>query len=1272
MNAGNSFECTDMLSMISLFDNDVTYLYKYACIENTPAQFMVVFPRPPDAPENIVDGYTDKYIYMTIMKFIEYYENNKDANIVNQIYQEIKQYHKALQFADFIMIYYIWYYNDELDEDELFQFFNTIYTIHDPKIHSQFKDVIDLDNTNNRFLEKWNEYLSNDNQKLREIIKIQEQLEKLYNDHMDDENIMYNEQIVHTMNLRYEPITSLTSGLDIFNESVISTFVPFIRYVNGAGQMYTKIFTGTDDEVPPYDVFIISKNETYLPQTIYINMWLGDPHNTGKEKLSLATLVNMTPAFYHLEQNILDIEIPVDQDVRRGLIIDKNIMIKRLVDSLPSLELVNGLETNSKIEFDIMNQSYDESVLLYLILNDPLLQEYLYINESLKPNAYKRRLELEFHSLLARDENAEMLPNYQSDRITFTLSRLTKSKRVGKGKKQDIPYLNVSITKSSSHLGIHVFQEIFRLLLFHYNTQYRPIHQLYHTILPQTDEIDQLLDALQTSGNILGGTKESKISTELLGALKDIAPDIFIEGYARVCQGQQKPTIVSPEEAVDWTNQGNQVMEFPRENPHLFVCTDPVNKYPKLICNKELKNKDIYNYLPCCGTKDKLSPNIKSHYNDYINERPVRCQSVTTSKKSVITNKILAPNVKGEVPRVVSEILIEYYEELSGAEHRFKRYGVIRSPNSLLHCVFLALQDEAYLEMDSTEREKYVSDHRLNMAQNILPEVAKQEMYDYSLEDIKTLLSDNDIFLDPLLFYRAVEEYFSLSIYIFGVSADDGEILIPRHSKFHASRYAERTTITIMRMLSETSYPQCELIVNYAEDSLEFLYDFRMDKICHEAIKKTLKTFTWSIDVKKNDYNELVWFNKLLANENIYDINYSLIFGTDFQPIGQTIDNNGKTRTITWASTTITFTIATIPSQPLNIPIDNRYSYIEYSLAVRKFGKPNALSLNDENLIEGLWYDKTKAFNPYCILIHPHRPKKIKLPVVPSPIIEQTEMMISQTKRLSILKRTINILKQLVIWIYQIYRQNQKKSVDKFIDKYFIISSEKVNDSSTFYDVNIHTSQLPQNVTVEKALSFVKKYIPQFVQNHKLVMYNEEFYKRMTTLLRDYAHLYPVDTIPQLIKGFYRVVSDFYPVENGLIFLSFGDFDEWLSVNRFKEYNYTISNTINALLSESYEPILYQGDTQKIYLIQNVRGNIQQAMAVAMYWYLYKINMGYDSPSSNIIFPHIIYEISSSQKLVMAENYAGTNENALHIIRYSSRVESIIKGVDRYASMLEL
>ena len=272
--------------------------------------------------------------------------------------------------------------------------------------------------------------------------------------------------------------------------------------------------------------------------------------------------------------------------------------------------------------------------------------------------------------------------------------------------------------------------------------------------------------------------------------------------------------------------------------------------------------------------------------------------------------------------------------------------------------------------------------------------------------------------------------------------------------------------------------------------------------------------------------------------------------------------------------------------------------------------------------------------------------------------------------RITQLRKMVNIILQLVKWIFLIARINPGFNLEEFIATNFYVRQEKVpiTDSSQAYDLSKIPRKLPQASSLEEAYRTMNLIAPTLFAKDGLIMYNQTFYDRVTGTIRTYAKEIDGLTIPipAVLHNLYTDETDFLQQEGVLIFLRENDINSWLRSIGRPGYNQII---IKDKLDISYalldEPYIYRTEEGKIYLVQNILGSDwSKALNLAHSWSIQKVNYGPSPPS---IPPdrlnYIIYSISSSLSLTPTTDKSNGTTDYLQILSYGSK---------RYGALLPL
>lgn len=1099
-------------------------------------------------------------------------------------------------------------------------------------------------------------------------------------------------------------LPSKDDGLDIFNEIITSKYVPYAKFIDSDGRTYHKIYEGVHKEDRPnYNSTVLNDNDYKSKDNIYLTLWLGK----GKD-ISISPVKDFFVATYNLINNYLIIESVAgkDEDDEENLAYSE-VARTRVSQCLPALDLGIGNEEKVKGEMQLYGQKIDDISFIDMLLNDDVMNSLIYNDDYTTPYPEKKRfiingkpLFYDYKESLGIAVNPNYISNYAN--ITLTLKKeetKEQSTVVLNGQEVPVPantqFYKISIGQASSKKVIERFNILFRALLLYYHTNAQKIIEEFAIAV----EGVSLLPALQNNSAVPEETPQEKNTGRQggvkLNALKKKAPELFnVPGYSRTCQAPVQPYIID-DQVKTWSEQEyrqrhdmREFIKFPKSgpNPHYFSC-DP-GQVPGLRetvgmqeASDEFKAK--YKYLPCCAElKTKPIPTNYRNYMNYLVEPEGsqvvvegRSQKTAKAENMISTLKILSSGGLGKLTISIEKALRGYSDE----ESNLARMGVPLDNNSLLHCVLFAISDSTYMSLTTEkDRKDYVSRYRQAIAENINIDLLKQEMFDYTSEEIKESLLDNNIFLDAAKFYRALEEIFQINIFVFVAKTADGkeagDIEIPRFKLFHSrSLYPDRKTVVVAKLHSGSDFAQYELIVDERNknDLVKiFTEETTMLSICYENLQNSLRTLTWTIEN-----------NNFTINENLYSfVNYQSLFQNYL--VGQAIDENGKLRYLTLNIEGSPLTITTIPSQPLNLPIIKQIYNAAPASIVKLLGQPGSFSYQGDDLevVTGFWY---KIINLEEGLYAPIIPtKRREIAVIPlsgepgskNPI---ESYPIQITKRINKLKSTLNIIVQLVRWVFSIELSNYNDaSVDKFVEEYFSVANpEFTGDSSNFYKLQHVTRTLPKSqgtTTARRAMEQIERVREQnLVVEGRFVMYNSNFSQKIKEMLKNYYRLIADTEIKpiQFIPNFYQSESDFKEVPGSKIFISNDDFSSWLktvdaNIN-FVNY-FTIHNIVGGTITKS--PYMYRDkDTGKIYILQTVPTK-EEALALAFEWNHNKVNLVRTDKRINGDISHVIFGIDAAGDAVPIDDKRIPGIYYLSILRHGNSY----KHDGDYAAMLEI
>lgn len=1294
--------------ILTPYDNEVTLLYKWSEVFQVPVRLIVVRQRSLDkasenASEREIHEGTDTLIFEPLQNIVARLAFDEEM-FPGDVFSRITALNPGIDIEDIMMAYFtLLLSNEERDTSKDLETINSVYS-------DMNEDVIEKYDSMTKLLEDaraWNEKITGElsaEEKRRNIIKdVQFTLQSIVASTPFSPVTINSSIFSYTPKLLGRGVTP-EDGLDIFNSAKTSRFVPFLRYNDNYGKPFFKVYTGDASltkEAPNYDVTIIPPTKAFAKNTIYMNLLVNDSADyfaLPREAFSVVV--------YHLDTNYLTIESDKRSDA--GL-------LRFLKDALPSLDFEAGKEVKVKGDFKIWGVEFEETSFLDMVLLESLMNVYLYVEENTTPFAMKRRLDVHYRSIYSDILESSSLTeeayisNSASVSVTLTpkvaekeevveifdFSRNTSTKGVLPAASS---YLQVIITQAESYNTVKQFVAIFRLLFQHYlDTRTAKIVR-YRRLIPELVNLPALLGGRkkqteERSPRVGSSQSLSKRSSSVLLDLQEKAPELFVRDYSRECQtAKLQPILLKPNELDAWLSanvgpDGKKRQAMPFSKSHLtlstpdyyFVCPHDNDPYPGLKENCRLENKEEYPYLPCCFKTDQMAPSSNSKYQNFVNGHRPNCKEGAKAEHLIVTGAILGPGRAAKLPLAIENVLKRYDEN---AEHMV-RIGVVNSPNSLLHCVCTAVDDPNYrAAVDIAAKELYVTRLRNHMLAMIKPALLRQEFYDSTEEEIRNELADARVFFDPFLFYRAVEETFNVNIYVFKLpvsnissEANPGSLEVPRSKGFHTRPVRKyRATVVLVKVEDDSNEnPQCEVIAEQGEGgTLTVLFGESMAKICHTVLTDMAKTITWSVNPD---------FTSLVAHSNIYYfVDHLEMF--KLPAVKQYVDNDGKMRGLVLDVLGESMTVVTIPSQPENLPtlLASELSLASTETVSKVLGAPSAVTKDAAGYVTGLWFQLLDVkFGEYVpvVSVAPTR-EFAELELGPPNPLTANMGVVSLTSRLTKLRHTLNIIVQLVRWLYEVARlQNDKTTPAAFATNYLSMNVGEVVDSSSYYDLSRLQRRLPRVSTVEEGISSLSTVLPTLFGNGRIIMYSKTFSDRIYKMLQDYnaLHFGDLPKPPEFIANFFESEDDFLKVPASKLFVNEKDLAAWLSsVNLSKSSKYMmIRRKIEVGLSFTMDPYLYLDEDGKIFIVQNViGGNLRKVLTLTTHWDSYKINIGSDPPSSGSESLYMIYGISSTSTLVPVKDLTAKQEIFQRVLYYGTQAEFDAGKDGKYAALLEL
>ena len=1213
---------------MSIFDNNITLLHKYANSAPPPSvkyPNYLILVKPGSSPDEVK--------FETLLNVI-----NSNLNAPpRKLYDYVTRFNGCIEPKDLAVYYYQLRITKNPGRDaENIEYYQNIYK---EITNSEISGTIDyIKRGISEQVFKWGRYYEANQAYLNLINEIQAALNIKDFQIADDHQITATSFLFNPVfnNYDVEPI----DGIDIFNVINLTQRIPSVIYVDSSGKEYTKVFNRNNQDTKLQLTNILIDRDNLKPDHIYFKVWYGD----GIVNFTDSNDYYFHEIVYNLKKNELLVKLGSEENTY---------IFDELLKIIPGIELGDRTPINFNVKFTVPGIEYNEPILLDMLLNDKVLSAFFEVNDHHgKPSTSNKIHNVRFHSLMY-----QFRKYWRTETDHFTKSLI--SSHLILSNQPDGIHVEVDKISSKEYVGT-VIQQITTLLNYYHQNK-SATEEWYNKYIPEF-----ITPEKETK------PKESEVVYKNpLQKLRALAPKLFGKGYSTACQNPagviRRPVIVEEDEYPD-----REKLDITYEGKKLnFACLDAKNKYPNYIKNPDPNTSDEYPCTICCSLRkqsQEAGEQICTHGRKLKIGGKQKVESLEGDKK------FLQPGRVGNISTNVSETLKNYR---SKAE-KFYRFGVINGPLSILHAVSIAVSDPVYAGLLDADREIYVKRVRNYIIKETNPALYKQELYDLSERDIDTMLFESEFF-DPYLFYRGIEEAYQINLFVFAnlIQIDDGILEIPRYRHFHARpQRNNRPVVLIYKTVgtkSETlDYPQCELIIEWdGADKAVKIFDGEMYEYCHqELLQKVLGTYTWTIPSIKEPY--------VTGNVNLYYyIDQLSILGTSVDE--QYIDSKGKMRGLNLTLDEKRLSIFTFPGQPENLPtVDlNKTQNVHkgiYSEIIDRFGEPKSYTCGN-GYITGLWYSALGIDKAWYIPIENAIPSdpNVSLCNLDNPTPRES---INLTERWQRLKWETMIIVQLVEWAFSVWasEQTSKIKLQDFL-KYIKYDSYE-GDSLGYYDLTTVKRVLPDDIeTFPEALKYLSKF--KLSDGQQLVMYNQNFYRKMIYQLKVYMKTHVVRDIPEELKSFYSLKGQFKTHEFNELFIGAEDLNKWIqymrTINNFEYFEIKSYLDINngRILDPYYVQVL-----DGIYIIQNTQdlkdadNNLKYALDISDKWYTDKINYRAHSKLLDSVPAYQLYGINNGEPEIIQP---ADNSPYLEILYYGTKDEYLSGKTNRqYAAMLKL
>jgi hypothetical protein len=1109
----------------------------------------------------------------------------------------------------------------------------------------------------------------------------------------------------------------ITITPDLFAQMKTNYNIPYIQYNDPQFKKY-KVYNGETFETrPPFKHFKNRFKKFDQPNMLYLIL-LSDP----SPDMSDYTKKSYIPAQINLEKNILSFKYFVLYNRPEKEIIES------IQNLLPQIDFLNRREMNYGAYFSIYNTQIREDSFLDMLISEPfsqyvlegnprLFSGVLFLDEFEKPASEKKKLKIYYDTNIGfEDQNIEesetrerkeelskmaslgfYMTQYKSgendseiSKGRYTITEFDESEEDHSNKligtkdtivkslflELNTPYITINISKAVNRYVLFQFMNVFARLLNWYNQTKNAFEEEYEKLIPDLKSSkmeEEELSLIQNPKKKVGKERYGKIN------LSTIAPEIFTKSYSRDCQYSNQPIIIPEGEIKTWEKKVIKKDDKPpvkrpvkELGDYFFVC--PTDQHPYVDFKRNLDEDKTFDKYPCCYKSEQGEVRERQKGTTYRSDDPIK------------TNKVMAEGGIATLPTPIDEMLKGAFEQ----PLTFFRMGSFISPSSFLACICLALDDRKFINQKTLEdKDQYLNDLRMEIANHGNFLTTSSELFDVSEKDRMENFKKLNEFLDPTLYYRVLEEMFGINIFVFSTSFPKPNVdpvyslEISRFSSIpiHSFKRGAPTVLIYKHWGSETDhleYPQCELIVTGVDKKKDAL-------LFHEDIARyLLKGYFIASEVYGKIFiPEQNMFEKY-SSKFLYNVIQMDFIGSFMNPkspvhaIGQLIDEKGKLCGLQLKTPKGKMTVGVPPLPPQDLPMITQIEKPYLSDVLQIFrDEPTGFTYSNRNVIS-VWFRLLTMEYGIEIPIQPISQDKVaNLPsVLENRFVLEPKK--SDIQRLLKLQKDVNIIVQLIRWIYLIsissfdnLTQNSlMKKGEQFWKKYVELKSRSTEDSANDYDFSNLPRKLPtQRNSIPEILKEIQIYAPSFTDGTKIFIYGQVFYERIYESLIHYIRLNLPIWIPNYLDGFYESVYDYPVIPKTLIFLSEIDFERWLKIAvEDPTSTYPVFYSLKTKLSETTNPYLYSIEKTKptlrnpfgesvLFLIQNQNPDNGKVSALhnALVWKQKQINHPKISDKDLSEFNNYkVFTVSERETLELVEDKSNPQDlqNTLFILNY--------------------
>lgn len=1053
-------------------------------------------------------------------------------------------------------------------------------------------------------------------------------------------------------------------ALFIFDYAVPSKFVPYLVCYNDHAKPFYKAYMSDKDNFAKHATDF--GDEGLDTNIIYGLICINTEVQVKRPLLHKAKALKYVKMKYDVDSNMVTIKA-------RSSVQEQ--CLKRLQDVFPKLLFGNGhlLSGRSGVSLrlidcvECVDISLKEYVLIHMIMNplaehSELYKSLLIVKDRKVPYPLRKSLTLMYKGIMHDTDR------YYTDEDSITFSIATKAAVEGGS-----DYFVVDVT-SPGKLALDNFLKMFIPLFTLYYTDHVSVVSMQEATLGRMIPNLSILDAKEVLQKFEVQADRYKNAAR---KYHSHFPQVFPADYDELAPEDRMVLVGDLEDAKRWEMEvlkigarsiRRQVLEWPPqrflkngEKP-LFYYTNFSNKYPYPGVAKTTMLE--HEYIPYSYGKTQIDESKPSLYNVfYLDIEPESAKS----KIIITSSKVLGDGRIGVLPAAL-DTLLSFYR---GADvNEMIRIGVCEGigvdVNSVISCIAVALgKDSLSTSMETAAERAKIAKHVKDLE---MPALMKQELFDVEDAEILELLASKNDFLDTYLFYRSLEEYYDINLYVFASDGRSsmlyGQMEIPRSSAFHTRLpNLDRSCVLVYKNSGIPSdslhHHVYELIAEDIQGSLKVVFGKEMNKHCHDIITEADNPLTW------NNLGDVRQYS------NFYNyVNYPQMLASIGATIAhQHVDSSGKMRSLTFKLSGKLATISFPPAQPGPYRTSHAVHSVSQAFAREIMGKQTPRSIVDG----GMWY--SFAGVEFCIFVHatvkgvgegPNNPRTIN---------------VDSSYKLRMLRKMLGVVIQCVEWVYSVELLQPGEFMKRYTSVLPLKNAKDVEEVN-YYDTAKITEFFPKVTTTTEAITYLRTAMPHFSNGKTLVFRTEDLRAKIGLTLNKTLNTLSIygKTSTGRVKNFYEGPSSFQQNKSVKLIIGkdakiawFSQFETKRGVD--KDVRYKINKRLDVSMSQIREPMLYASNepTKPVYIVQNTRrADLNTALSVCRVWSETGKNPGYYHISEASTAkkrgerPYILYEISQSGHIEPIQDKTDGNRSYYIVATYGGVAEG------SYCSLLQI